>query len=85
MASLDSQGEIVLIELPNPEDTQIWECENQSVRSRQRSVLKCPVSQIFCDNVFLNRINKLPENQLNADYSRKRISSYQSNGLMREV
>ena len=35
MASLDSQGEIVPIELPNPEDTQIWEGENQSVRSRQ--------------------------------------------------
>ena len=85
MASLDSQGEIVLIELPNPGDTQIWECENQSVRSRQSSVLKCPVSLIFCDNVFLNRINKLPENQLNADYSRKRIGSYQSKGLMREV
>ena len=35
MASLDSQGEIVPIELPNPEETQIWEAENQSVHSRQ--------------------------------------------------
>ena len=30
MASLDSQGEIVSIELPNPEETQIWESENES-------------------------------------------------------
>ena len=30
MASLDSQGEIVSIELPNPEETQIWEGENES-------------------------------------------------------
>ena len=30
MASLDSQGEIVPIELPNPEETQIWEGENES-------------------------------------------------------
>ena len=33
MASLDSQGEIVPIELPNPEETQIWEGENQLVHS----------------------------------------------------
>ena len=30
MASLDSQGEIVPIELPNPAWTQIWEGENES-------------------------------------------------------
>ena len=35
MASLDSQGEIVPIELPNPEETQVWEGENKSVHSRQ--------------------------------------------------
>ena len=35
MASLDSQGEIVPIELPNPEETQTWEGENQLVHSRQ--------------------------------------------------
>ena len=40
MANLDSQGEIVLIELPNPEETQIWEGENESVRSRQRLLLR---------------------------------------------
>ena len=40
MANLDSQGEIVLIELPNPEETQIWEGENESVRSRQHIVLQ---------------------------------------------
>ena len=43
-ASLDSQGgddcEIVPIELPSPEETQIWEGENESVRSRQHSVLQ---------------------------------------------
>ena len=33
MASLDSQGEIVPIELPNPEETQVWEGENKSVHS----------------------------------------------------
>ena len=40
MANLDSQGEIVLIELPNPEETQIWEGENESVRSRQHIFLQ---------------------------------------------
>ena len=30
MASLDAQGEIVPIELPNPEETQIWEGENST-------------------------------------------------------
>ena len=38
-ASLDSQGEddceIVPMELPYPEETQIWEGKNESVRSRQ--------------------------------------------------
>ena len=36
---LDSQGEIVPTELPNPEETQIWDGENKSVRSRQHLVL----------------------------------------------
>ena len=40
MANLDSKGEIVLIELPNPEETQIWEGENESVRSRQHIFLQ---------------------------------------------
>ena len=31
MANLDSQGEIVSIELLNPEETQIWKGENESV------------------------------------------------------
>ena len=35
MASLDSQGEVVPIELPNPQETQIWKGENKSVLSRQ--------------------------------------------------
>ena len=35
MASLDFQGEILPIELPNPEETQIREGESESVRSRQ--------------------------------------------------
>ena len=40
MASLDSQGEIVSMELPNPEEKQIWEGENESVRSRQHLSLQ---------------------------------------------
>ena len=43
-ASLDSQGEddceIVPIKLPNPEETQIWDGKNESVRSRQHLVLQ---------------------------------------------
>ena len=39
MASLDSQGEIVPIELPIPEETQIQKGENESVRSRQHLYL----------------------------------------------
>ena len=35
MESLDFQGEIVPIEPPNPEETQIRKGENESVRSRQ--------------------------------------------------
>ena len=35
MASLDFKGEVVPIELPNPEETQIREGENEPVRSRQ--------------------------------------------------
>ena len=31
MASLDSQGEIVSIELPNPEETQVRKCENEQL------------------------------------------------------
>ena len=38
MASLDSQGEIVPLELPNPQETQIWEGEDESVRSRQHLI-----------------------------------------------
>ena len=34
MASLDSKGEIVPIELPNPEDTQLRKGENEPVRFR---------------------------------------------------
>ena len=34
MASLDFQGEIVSIELPNSEERWIWEGKNESVRSR---------------------------------------------------
>ena len=40
MASLDSQGEIVSIELPNPEETQIWEGENESYVPRQHLILQ---------------------------------------------
>ena len=38
MANLDSQGEIVSIELLNPEETQIWKGENESVSSRQHFI-----------------------------------------------
>ena len=38
MASLDSQGEIDPIELPNSEKTQIWEGKNELVRSRQHLI-----------------------------------------------
>ena len=34
MARLDSKGEIVPIELPNPEETQLRKGENEPVRSR---------------------------------------------------
>ena len=34
MASIDSKGEIVPIELPNPEETKIRKGENELVRSR---------------------------------------------------
>ena len=34
-ASLDSPGEIVFLEVPNPEETQIWEGENEALRSHQ--------------------------------------------------
>ena len=40
MESLDSQGQIVPIELPNPDERKIWEDENESVRSRQHLVLQ---------------------------------------------
>ena len=40
MASLDSQREIVPIELPNPEETQIWEGKNESVHYRQHLFLQ---------------------------------------------
>ena len=39
MANLDSQGEIVSIELLNPDETQIWKGENESVSSRQHLFL----------------------------------------------
>ena len=38
MESLGFQGEIVPVELPNPEETQIWEDENESARSRQHLI-----------------------------------------------
>ena len=38
MASLDSQGEVVPIELPNPQETQIWKGENKSALSRQHLI-----------------------------------------------
>ena len=47
MASWDSQGEIVPIELPNPEETQIWESENESIRPRQHLILQLPVVITF--------------------------------------
>ena len=39
MAILDSKGEIVPIEPPNPEKSQILECTNESVRSRHHLIL----------------------------------------------
>ena len=38
MANLDSKGEIVSLKLPNPQETQIWEGEDESVRSRQHLI-----------------------------------------------
>ena len=40
LLSLDSQREIVPIELPKPEETQIWEGENESVGYRQHLFLQ---------------------------------------------
>ena len=40
MLSSDSQGEIVPLELPNPEETQIWKGENESVHSHQHLILQ---------------------------------------------
>ena len=40
MASLDSQGEVVPIELPNPQETQIWESENESALSHKHLILQ---------------------------------------------
>ena len=40
MKSLDSQGEIVPIDLSNPEVTQMWDGENKSVHSRQHLILQ---------------------------------------------
>ena len=40
MESLDFQGEIVPIELPNLDETQIWEDDNESARSRQHLILQ---------------------------------------------
>ena len=40
MASLDSRREIVPIELPNAEETRIWEGENESLRYRQHLFLQ---------------------------------------------
>ena len=40
MASWDSQGEVVPIELPNPQETQIWESENKSALSRKHLILQ---------------------------------------------
>ena len=50
MASWDSQGEIVPIELPNPVETQIWEGENESIRPRQHLILQLPVVITFLTN-----------------------------------
>ena len=40
IASSDSHGEIVPLELPNPEETQIWKGENESVHSHQHLILQ---------------------------------------------
>ena len=40
MANSDSQGEIVPLELPDPEETQIWKDENESVHSHQHLILQ---------------------------------------------
>ena len=47
MAIWDSQGEIVLMEVPNPEETPIWEGENESVPSRQHLILQLPLVIAF--------------------------------------
>ena len=41
MAVLDFQGEIIAIDLPNPEDTQIWVGENELLHSRQHQCYFC--------------------------------------------
>ena len=48
MANLDSQGEIVSIELLNPEETQIWKGENESVSSRQHLFLSLSIYALHC-------------------------------------
>ena len=57
MASLNSQGEIVLIELPNPGETQIWEGENELVRSVPTHIYFCSFCSwlpLFFDNEGLD-------------------------------
>ena len=48
MANLDSQVEIVSIELLNPEETQIWKGENESVSSRQDLFLFLFIYALYC-------------------------------------
>ena len=40
MPSSDSQGEIVPLELPNPQETQIWEGEDELAHSHQHLILQ---------------------------------------------
>ena len=48
MANLDSEVEIVSIELLNPEETQIWKGENESVSSRQHLFLFLFIYALCC-------------------------------------
>ena len=48
MANLDSQVKIVSIELLNPEETQIWKGENESVSSRQDLFLFLFIYAPYC-------------------------------------
>ena len=59
MASLHSQCEIVPIELPNPEETQIWENENENKVSLFPPTFNFAASAHYC-NLYLTSKDWMP-------------------------